>query len=573
MAQDVFLSPLNPFKLVPADNTKPDGIHTGSLDKELFTNLQDDRSRTRVYLQPVETADPLRLVFSASPLTGTPTLQIVDLNGTVAATISSGLVDDIPGNMDAEGAQMTTYLYKKSNFTGLSGIYLLKLSITWLDATVKVWYSEPFKVAARHPGTLRFTYWHDGNRDGVYFVPMPCRFVYRVKAKVGNLVPGAKATNYSDQLQDERQLYREAFRTWTLYVGHEESWAMVPDWVSDRINRIFNCKTVYLDDKRYKLADGATFNKTNTGELYGVAVDIKEFDGSDGFRYKSNKINVYTSPGAYPYMVSTLTIGGTYVIGPVRIADSTAETAFITAANAALADAELTGTLAIVSGVIQYTLGVGEDFDTASAKIFTTKFSFNYTTGGSSTLTFSLAWADAVIAWNTSTLQRVSVGSILPFSHSYTGATIATVEIWCINCKQFSLNNTNASAFGGTLPTDMEILQIVGDPFTSNTFNAAILAPCSLKLKALTINNCGVTTISNMSSYSFPLLTYINFAANALSQSVMSAFVATIRNNAVLLGVYNGFLSVAAQSPPATLNGTGLIAKSQLEAMGWTVGV
>lgn len=561
----------SPFKLAPAINDKPEGINTGHLDTEVQANLLRIGQDRRYYQQKVQRSDRLRLMLSASALTSI-SLTIIDTTGAVVDTIATPLQVDVPGNTDDAGGQMTTYLFKAPDYSALTddGTYYLVLTITWLDAEVWRWRGEPMSVADFHPGTIRIDYRNTTNTDGSYFQQLPCTYTIRVEAAIANMQAVATATVYEDQGPNTVQLDRQAKRQWTLYVGH--SGRGIPDWMLDRLNRIFCLNRLLFDGKRYVAAEGADWNRGAGDPLFTASIDITEADGKEGFTFRSTTKDIFTPPTP-PYAVSYIIIDGNTIAEDVEIADGTAETAFIAAINANIGDTELLGTVAKTGGVIRYTQGPGESNPSITALVHTNKVDFSYLPpGGVDPLAITIRGGIALINWGDGTMQTYS-SQINPTTAArlYGGPGPYTVRIWG-TVKVLEISNTSLDYVTGSFPAGMLALNLTGVGFPSNTFDFTKLANTRTTLHTLAVNDAGLTGATGFNSTAMTALKTINFSGNNFNTTVRSAFHYDVWLNASNNGLANGTFSIV-QLPFVALNASGAYYKSALQSspLFWTV--
>jgi len=148
--------------------------------------------------------------------------------------------------------------------------------------------SEPQTILESETETVVFEYWNDINDFDVIF-DTGVSFRFRCEAIITQLDPLSKDTLWEDQILNLRVLSSKPYRQFKLKIGGSYG---VPDWVIDKINRVFSCTTKYLNGIEYTKADGAKF-EPNQAEYYpmrGWSVDIRETEISYSYRSRITRV-------------------------------------------------------------------------------------------------------------------------------------------------------------------------------------------------------------------------------------------------------------------------------------------
>lgn len=135
--------------------------------------------------------------------------------------------------------------------------------------------SEPIDVAIEHPYTVLLQYTNSINKDSVYFGGGTNTLNMRLDAQLMRMQPGSKDTMYADQVLDETVLRSYSYRIFNFVVS---AYKGVPDWMIDKLNRIFGCDKVLIDGKQFTKDSGAKWESVST-ELYqmsGWKIDLRE---------------------------------------------------------------------------------------------------------------------------------------------------------------------------------------------------------------------------------------------------------------------------------------------------------
>lgn len=135
--------------------------------------------------------------------------------------------------------------------------------------------SESIDVAEVHPYTVLLEYTNSVNKDNIYFNNGLIVLKLRLEAQIMRLKPGSKDTAYTDQVQNETLLRSYPYRIFRFIVS---SYQGVPDWMIDKLNRIFGCSKILIDGKQFTKDDGAKWESVDT-DLYpmsGWGIELRE---------------------------------------------------------------------------------------------------------------------------------------------------------------------------------------------------------------------------------------------------------------------------------------------------------
>lgn len=571
-----------PVPMRPNDNGRPARYHRGHLDTDWQSDLILPWQRKAYYQQPYELGDPFRFQLKATPLFS-HALQLVNCSWKTLYTFSVTDTEAVSGDLDANGAQYTTYHYAINNWLALTpdlgyqlpeGTYYLVYRISYDGTLQYVYVSEPIDIRASHPDTALIEYWHNTYTAGIPFPLVPAKFRLRVQAFVDNYVPKSISTVYQNQNSDTQTLDYAPYRAWSLNVGKTQRRQVggIADWMLDKLNRILGMDNLYIDGKRYSASTANpswNIETAPTTPLKVATVEIQEAVDAEDFTFAETSFQLFAT-GTYPYVIGHISIGGFAAVGTTRIANSTVETSTIAAWNAALPAAELTGAITKVGSAVYYNNGPGERYTFADITRFTVKFSFGYTLLSAGSLSMTIGGGNPVISWGDGGIQEVDATAPTLFTHNYGGAGAMTVEVWG-GVDYFAMSQSGTSGLTGTIPPGMATLIVNLMTFTSNTFDFALLSNCRTALRMLVVTNGGLTAANNMPSYQFPILAHVQFNSNALGNTVMNLLIADVKNNAYNNSIFNGILNVGSQTPPATLNPIGTTAKAALQVYGWAV--
>jgi len=232
---------------------------------DFFYNEIPDFEVRRGWAQPYVMGDrPFVQIHCSSPAS-TMLMSLMDNAGTVYKTWSVYY----SGYTFGTGADKT-YLY---NWTGIfpavaEGFYFLKLLVQDSEGYM-IFYSEPIRLYTTAPDNhiiLRYT--HDENDFGVVFVGY--LFMMRLQAglKSEGFQPGGKFTMYQDLDYQSEVLTSQPYNVEKWTFGSSEG---IPNWVADKINRLFGLSTTIIDATYYCRNEGAKMERQGV-EHFPLAV-------------------------------------------------------------------------------------------------------------------------------------------------------------------------------------------------------------------------------------------------------------------------------------------------------------
>lgn len=150
------------------------------------------------------------------------------------------------------------------NLDGLSdGYYYIKLEIT--GGINAVFYSEPIHVLESHDDTTLIKYAHDLNEFGIRFVDSSGDPVVIFQKRIHggflteHFTPSSKDTVYTNENYDVTMVKSIPYVTRKLTVGSPRG---VPNWVIDKVNRIFSCADVEINNRFWCKVDGAKWESS-----------------------------------------------------------------------------------------------------------------------------------------------------------------------------------------------------------------------------------------------------------------------------------------------------------------------
>lgn len=143
-------------------------------------------------------------------------------------------------------------------------------ALTWKLIT------EPIALANSWENTLLFEYKNSFDRDDVFWFPtMVCRFF--CEADIQDYEPDTERNNYLNQIKSTTLLDSFPGEAYQLYIGDTRyGRSGVTDYIIKKLDRIFCCDTVLINDKQYAAKTGSNFKITRNRNypLIGASLDI-----------------------------------------------------------------------------------------------------------------------------------------------------------------------------------------------------------------------------------------------------------------------------------------------------------
>jgi len=138
------------------------------------------------------------------------------------------------------------------------GLYQIEVEVEWQDGKRLSLVSEPICIRPVHPGTVLIQFSHSGNEFGTLFQPEEGEKKYMIRVEGGfpsdGFLPGSKDVVYRDQTYNTVLLSSVPFANCKATFGDGRG---IPNWLADKLNRIFSCSDVKLNGEQYTRADGS----------------------------------------------------------------------------------------------------------------------------------------------------------------------------------------------------------------------------------------------------------------------------------------------------------------------------
>ena len=194
-------------------------------------------------------------------------IQVVDINDTLIDTWHFDLLQTTYGAYN---------VYQCNDILpSTPGIYFIKIVVSHNDELV-TFYNEPINLVASADNVLSIEYTHDQNEFDVLFLEANVfNFFLRIEGGIRSegLAPGGKFTMFQDLDYKSVMLQSQPFNVEKFIFGPGDG---VPNWMADKLNRIFGLSTVMINGVQYSRNEGAKMERIgDTGyPLAGWSLDL-----------------------------------------------------------------------------------------------------------------------------------------------------------------------------------------------------------------------------------------------------------------------------------------------------------
>lgn len=231
-------------------------------DGDFYRNQLPFMEADAAYCQKYQFGDLLYLQFQiqGADLSGgvyAPALTLIDNTGVTAYTFQV--------EATSQAAQYTGY----SNYNAVQifptvteGVYYLKLVCyapkdpNGFDYATMTFYSEPIHLKASHENTVLIEYRLTYNDFDCIFTDEVAKFNLRIEGGIRSegFQPGGKFTMFQDLDYQPVMLQSIPYNTYKWSFGPGSG---LPNWLGDRLNRIFACDEVTIDGVGWSRAESA----------------------------------------------------------------------------------------------------------------------------------------------------------------------------------------------------------------------------------------------------------------------------------------------------------------------------
>ena len=248
----LYIPYINPVKFVAADRANLPIYFTKHFEDYLFSERLYNWQTASDFIQPWQTTDIIYLQFSSTfdPII----VELVDSNGVAVITLPA-----LVGLPNIYYPNTYSFEVSMSLASVTNGCYRLKITAGTGDDQ-KIYISGwQYISESAIENTLLWQYYNSRFHEDVLF-ETGIQFQRRFYGFFGFLKPGRSEERYKDQRYNPSLLSARTFRQFEISLGDE--FGMTDDDI-DLVNRICGCNNIYIDNKSFAVAEGATFEFTD----------------------------------------------------------------------------------------------------------------------------------------------------------------------------------------------------------------------------------------------------------------------------------------------------------------------
>jgi hypothetical protein len=254
----------------------PQQYNTPTFDESLFENQILNFQQSKKYYQKVQKTENISFQFSTNY--GPVSARLIDCKKNL---IANATITQPPTSIFTP--PFTGYLANIDISSVQEGEYWVQVLVGVPEVSI---ISEPIYINDFHANTMMFEYSNSENDYGVVFQNGET-FQFRCEAALVDFQPGSIETVYEDEIADLVRLSSSPFRTWKLKIGTAQG---VPDWVADKINRIFACDNVLIDGKPFTKNEGSKMERNGNPltQMAGWTFEVRESKARQGLTIQNN---------------------------------------------------------------------------------------------------------------------------------------------------------------------------------------------------------------------------------------------------------------------------------------------
>jgi len=231
---------------------------------DIFEEIQDGKC----YLQKWKKTDSTKIQI----LTDYPDIAFTIHDAHTDILIDTVTVTEIAVNiLNPELAGIKCYEASLA-FGSLEGQYYAKIVYKNATGPITELFSEPFDVQIEQEGTILFNYKNSENDFSIIFTTS-IAFNLRVEGTIQEFTPASEDVIYNDQKFNATMLNSIPFRTYKLYISGSSG---VPDWMTDKVNRILSMNQKSIDGNYYEKTEGSKWEVIREVEnpFSGMSIEI-----------------------------------------------------------------------------------------------------------------------------------------------------------------------------------------------------------------------------------------------------------------------------------------------------------
>jgi hypothetical protein len=279
---------LSPFQFTKRGYVNPLPYNTKYRDDWQYIDTIGIFDEVKEYLQPWEKVDiiPFQIISNYAP----HQLELYDCQGNQIDVFN---FDYVVTSIDVTGQKVYEATIALNGYD--EGVY--RFIINSGSPVLETYESSFFYLKQLHEGTLLLETTHDENDyDTVFENGFVAKL--RIHGEVGDYLPGSERTLFIDQPNNITQLKGGTFSVESLIIGDQYG---VPDYMIEKINQHFQCKTVLVDGKQYVGNQGARFEaqREDLFPMTGWRWEIRAAIASTKKRFSNDGLQLSTTTVTY----------------------------------------------------------------------------------------------------------------------------------------------------------------------------------------------------------------------------------------------------------------------------------
>lgn len=546
---------LNPYQFSLVGKTQPARFltryaNTGWLYKETLQNYEKQRDD---YKHIARFDDVICVQFDTDfPSGAVLSIYKGTANGVGVQIGSFGIGDatqaTVSGNtVDGEAVTTVQFTFILNQLAGYDGAedlyYFVVLNGT---GTQTEHLSEPIYFRAQHLNSVLIEYGNSINDFDTIFQQLSPRFQKRMFGAVHSWQGGSEDVVYNNQGEEPVLLDSIPYDVYMFTAAGDIG---IPVYEQQKLNHIFSCDRVAIDNKLFVKDDGASFEYQNERNypLSGMSIKIRAGENVHSLTTNIQRTTVFSGTPPFAAYNVLLFNGLNYVpIIPVDesviVDDDTAGAALVVAWNLTTAGMGLGGTFGYTTGgTVYYDNADGENWFQSDAIVQEGIINLTWTTAAATrTATFSYlgGWVTVDNGDSSNALIPDTNGVFTTVAHQYALADTYVQRLF-FNTDYLSgfskltiqqpPTNVNLDNITGIAPIEFSHLHVF-DTTLDSSFNLTFLAPCRAFIQSIVLLDAGlvnsfVGTFFNGGGVNImPNLVFIDLRANALLQAAVNAF-------------------------------------------------
>jgi len=303
---------LNPLRFVWQSDKLPSDI-VGTKYKAFnpsynYTQFDDDLAYKSLkffeskeeFIQPYQQSEILRgQFFGSDTTTSNYTVRLLDENDNVFTAKSIAIVQQAGTYLGRK-----LYTFQTALFDIPEGIYRVQLRYNHGSSQYSYILSERINIKQRHAKSVRFEYTNSYNDQDMMYLSASFLYHLRLNGSLIQFTPNSSTTTYEDQPKNMKVVSGIAFRNFEL------SLFQIPDWMADKIERMFICDTITIDGKRWCRDSGAKLETKDSIQtpLKDYTIKLREAENQASISHNLNSAIMGDMPQTKYFWIEQMSI-------------------------------------------------------------------------------------------------------------------------------------------------------------------------------------------------------------------------------------------------------------------------